>query len=250
MNHPSHPESEVVAPFAAAFVVTSFSILIVGAPVLPAAGKEIFLREEFNDLERWKPLTFPRIERHSSYFIEEKGNERFLRAESDASASGIVLRETFPVGEYPRVRWRWKAGKVYEKGDARTRKGDDYPIRLYVIFPFDPDRAGIGERMKYGAARLLYGEYPPGSALNYIWANRKGRAKVIPNAFTGKAMMIVMRGPDEVGSWQVEEVDIVRDYREAFGEDPPATAGIAIMNDSDNTGESSVSHVDYLEISR
>jgi hypothetical protein len=63
-------------------------------------------------------------------------------------------------------------------------------------------------------------------------------------------MMIVLRGPEDVGSWHVEEVDIVRDYREVFGEDPPATAGIAIMNDSDNTGERSVSHVDYLEISR
>ena len=193
---------------------------------------------------------FPGTYYVSAGWVEEKGEERFLRAESDASASGIVLRETFPVHEYPRVRWRWKAGKVYEKGDARTRKGDDYPIRLYVIFPFDPDRAGFGEGLKYGAARLLYGEYPPGSALNYIWANRKVEARAIPNAFTGKAMMIVLRGPEEVGSWQVEEVDIVRDYREVFGEDPPATAGIAIMNDSDNTGESSVSHVDYLELSR
>jgi len=238
------------APLAAALAAIVFASLAVGTPPLPAAEKEVFLLEEFDDLERWKPLTFPKIERHSRYSIEEKGEERFLRAESDASASGIVLRETFPVGEYPRVRWRWKAGKVYEKGDARTRKGDDYPIRLYVIFPFDPESAGFGERIKYGAARLLYGEYPPGSALNYVWANRQGEARVIPNAFTGKAMMIVLRGPEEVGSWQVEEVDIVRDYREVFGEDPPATATIAIMNDSDNTGESSVSHVDYLEIFR
>jgi hypothetical protein len=31
---------------------------------------------------------------------------------------------------------------------------------------------------------------------------------------------------------------------------PPATTRIAIMNDSDNSGESSVSWVDYLEIYR
>jgi len=238
-----------VVPLAAALVVTAFALLAAGDPPLPAAEKKVFLREEFDGLERWKPLTFPGIERHSRYSIEEKGKKRYLRAESDASASGIVLRETFPVHEYPRVGWRWKAGKVYEKGDARTRKGDDYPIRLYVIFPYDPERAGFGERMRYGAARLLYGEYPPGSALNYIWANRKGEVRVIPNAFTAKAMMIVLQGPEDVGSWQVETVDIVRDYRAVFGEDPPATAGIAIMNDSDNTGESSVSHIDYLEIS-
>jgi hypothetical protein len=239
-----------MAPLAAAVVVIAALLLSTGISPLPAAERSVFLREEFDDLERWKPLTFPKVERHSRYSIEEKGMERFLRAESDASASGIVLRETFPVAEYPRMRWRWKAGKVYEKGDARSREGDDYPLRLYVMFPYDPDRAGFGERVKYGAARLLYGEYPPGSALNYIWANRRGQERVMPNAFAGRAMMIVLRGPEDVGSWRVEEVDIVRDYREAFGEDPPATAGIAIMNDSDNTGESSVSHVDYLEIFR
>ena len=27
------------------------------------------------------------------------------------------------------------------------------------------------------------------------------------------------------------------DYREAFGEEPPPVVGIAIMSDSDNTGE-------------
>jgi hypothetical protein len=36
----------------------------------------------------------------------------------------------------------------------------------------------------------------------------------------------------------------------AFGEDPPSVANLAIMNDSDNTGESAVSYIDYIEIYR
>ena len=34
----------------------------------------------------------------------------------------------------------------------------------------------------------------------------------------------------------------------AFRENPPAVASIAIMNDSDNTKEKSVSFIDYLKI--
>ena len=43
-------------------------------------------------------------------------------------------------------------------------------------------------------------------------------------------------------------IAILDDYQQAFGVKPPARARIAIMNDSDNTGESSVSYVEYIEI--
>jgi hypothetical protein len=45
-----------------------------------------------------------------------------------------------------------------------------------------------------------------------------------------------------------EEIDILTDYQRAFGTKPPARARIAIMNDSDNTGESSVSWMDHIEV--
>lgn len=40
----------------------------------------------------------------------------------------------------------------------------------------------------------------------------------------------------------------MRLLKAAFGKDPPAMAGIAIMNDSDNMGEMAVSYVDFLEV--
>jgi len=211
---------------------------------------EILLREEFDTLERWEPLTFPRIKKHSSYSVEPLEGGACLRAESKDSASGIVLRGTFAVKDFSRLRWRWKAERVYETGDARTKRGDDYPLRLYLVFPFDPGRAKWREKISYKAARILYGKYPPQSALNYIWANREHEEKILPNTFTKNSMMIILRGPGDVGSWHEEEVDIVADYRRAFGEDPPPRAGLAIMNDSDGTGESSVSYIDYIEVCR
>jgi hypothetical protein len=48
----------------------------------------------------------------------------------------------------------------------------------------------------------------------------------------------------------VESVNIIEDYVKAFGVKPPEKAGIAIMNDSDNTGEQSVSYLDYIEVYR
>jgi hypothetical protein len=39
-----------------------------------------------------------------------------------------------------------------------------------------------------------------------------------------------------------EERNVLEDYRKAFGEDPPLINGVAIMTDTDNTGESAVAY--------
>ena len=63
-------------------------------------------------------------------------------------------------------------------------------------------------------------------------------------------MIPVDAGPEKVNTWQEHTVDIVRDYRLAFGQDPPATATLAVMNDSDNTHESARAWIDYIRIFR
>ncbi len=220
-------------------------------PALAAAQSAVLLREEFQDLAQWRPLTFPKIKEHSEYTIEHQGRESVLRAESRASASAIVYRKPFNVYDYPMLRWKWKVMSVYEKGNARTKEGDDYPLRIYVLFEYNPDKAGFYDAIKYGLAKTLYGEYPPHSALNYIWANRDDETGIITNIYTSNARMIVLqKGKKNLGRWIVEERNILDDYRKAFGTDPPAMATLGIMNDSDNTKESSVSYVGFIEVYR
>ncbi len=232
----------------------AFVLLI--ALIVPAIGhsqtrsEKVFLQENFDTLQHWEPLTFPKIKRHSEYTIVTDKRGSSVRAESRGSASGLQYRKTFNVYEYPNIRWRWMAENVYEKGSVKTREGDDYPIRMYIIFSYDPEKAGFFTRLKYGSAKLVSGEYPLHSALNYIWANNNYDRKIISSAYTDKSKMMIKRGPSDVGAWHVEEANILEDYQAAFGKDPPAKAGIAIMNDSDDTGESSVSYVDFIEVYR
>jgi hypothetical protein len=214
-----------------------------------AAEKKILFREDFLTLDAWRPLIFPKIAKHSEYATEQSGGETYLKAGSNASASGLVLKREFAVRDYPYLRWKWKVDNVYSKGNPLERSGDDYPIRVYVIFRFDPDQAGFFDKVKYGIAKKLYGEYPPHSSLNYVWASRDAGTKMYANPYTDKAMMIVLQqGASHTGQWISEEVNMLEDYRKAFGSEPPAAASIAIMNDSDNTGEQSVSYVGFLEV--
>jgi len=230
--------------------LTVIALLLLPSPS-PAAETAVLFREDFATLDNWKPFSFPKIKSHSTYTIEREGGLHILRAESSASASAIVYRESFDVYEYPKARWRWKAKNIYARGDARSKEGDDYPLRVYVMFEYAPDQAGAMERIKYGLIKALYGEYPPHSSLSYVWASRVDAETFVVSPYTDKAMMVLLeKGPARTGQWVDEEIDILADYQQAFKTRPPARARIAIMNDSDNTGESSVSWVQYIEVFR
>ena len=107
------------------------------------------------------------------------------------------------------------------------------------------------ERIKYGISKRLYGGYPPHSALNYVWSSKDWGKSIITSPYTDKVRLVARRkGLEGVGSWHDEEVNVLEDYRHAFGRDPPPIATIGIMNDSDDTGEASVSYVRFIEIYR
>ena len=230
-------------------IISSLLILFLLNEYLHAYTHKVFFREDFNNLENWRPLFFPKINKHTLYTIEKEGINSYLKAESNASASGLLLNKEFNVYDYPNVRWRWKIRNVYRKGNAGEKSGDDYPIRVYVIFKYDPAVASFGTKLKYGIAKAIYGEYPPHSSLNYIWESRTHDKNIIISPFASESKMLVLESGDEnAGKWIEEKIDIIKDYKKAFGEDPPSIAGLAIMNDSDNTGESSISHIDYIEV--
>lgn len=189
----------------------------------------------------WEPLEFPRIDRHTRYELVTEDGVQVVKATADNSASGLIARLSLEPGDSLILRWQWKVSNVFDKGDARTKVGDDYPARIYVAFEFQPDKAGFFERAKRKTVEVMFGETLPGNALNYIWANQLAEQSVVANAFTDQTMMVAVNsGPEQTGEWVTVERDIVADYREAFGENPPRIVGIAIMSDADNTGERAV----------
>ncbi len=194
----------------------------------------------------WETLEFPRIKRHTAYGVQREGENSFLRAESRNSASGIFKKLSIDLEEHPVLTWRWKVEGIIEAGDARVKEGDDYPARIYVTFDYDPEAVSFFERLKYKAAKLLYANVPA-SAINYIWANRLPRGEHIKNPFSDKAIMVAVEsGPELSGRWVREERNVYEDYRAFFGAEPPLVVGIAIMTDSDNTGQSAVAYYDDI----
>lgn len=195
----------------------------------------------------WETLTFKKIPRSTQYRVVREGEGWVLEARSEAAASALYRPLDLDLRAHPRLTWRWKIGNVLVRGDARTKQGDDYPARVYVAFRHDPARTTAWERVTYGPYRLLYGTYPPRSVLNYIWDTRLPPGTTLDNAYTSRAKMIVVRsGGAEVGRWVTETRDVLEDYRRLFGGDPPPVACVAVMTDTDDTGERATAWYDAL----
>lgn len=191
----------------------------------------------------WKPLTFKKIERHTIYSLVKDGDTVVVKAVAESSASGLVREIKIDPKEFPLVQWSWRVTNVLKKGDVKRKEGDDYPARIYVTFEYDSSKLGFFEKAKSEAIRLLYGQYPPIGAINYIWESKSPQGMMIPNPFTNRVIMIVVEsGETKLNQWVSEERNIYEDYKKAFGQEPPMISGVAIMTDTDNTGESATAY--------
>lgn len=220
---------------------------VAGARVLN--GTEC-IRETFRNPSDWKPLLFDRSKKDTLYSVGTEDGKGCLKAESDDSASALVWNRKFDPYKYPIVRWRWKVSNVYLNGDIWKKKYNDSPARLFVMFKYNPEKAGFFRRLEYSVARKIYGQYPPASALCYIWASRPHKEGIRSSPSFGAIKYIVLEAGDKyVGRWREEKINILKDYRRAFGKMPPRTeAAIAFMDDSDDTGGSSTSWLSSLEL--
>ena len=190
------------------------SVLVFSGPSFSAS--EILLDDYKGGLNsKWVQKSFKGKTR---YEITREDNELAVRATSSASASALYYKVKYDVKDFPLLTWRWKIDHVLSKGSALHKDSDDFAARVYVVFP-----SWVFWKTK---------------AVNYIWANKLPQGKAVPNAFTSSTVMIAVEsGPERTGKWVEEEVNVLEDYRRHFGEDPPRVGAIAIMTDTDNTGE-------------
>jgi hypothetical protein len=189
----------------------------------------------------WHPQTFSRIKRHTDYSLVKEDDSVVVKAVSHQSASALARSISVSSMEYPIIQWRWKVNNVLQKGDVTSKDGDDYPARIYITFAFDPERAGYLETLKHRTARLIQGQDVPYRAISYIWGSNAPVGTMIANPYTDSVMMFVVEsGKENLQQWVTEKRNVREDYKKAFGEEPTMISGLAIMTDTDNTGESAI----------
>lgn len=195
----------------------AYCLVLCCLPLLAWAASERVAISNFaqGDVSGWKSKIFAGATR---YTPQRTDGKPALRADSSAAASGLYREIRVDLGKTPILHWSWKIEHVLPGADERTRAGDDYPARVYVVF---------SQGLQFWRTR----------AINYVWSNRQPIGSSWPNAFVGNARMVAVEsGSDRAGTWVSERRDVRADYRRLFGEEPGSADAVAIMTDTDNTG--------------
>lgn len=169
------------------------------------------------DLNGWKVRRF---EGETDYTFDKVAGRRALRAKSDGTASGLYRKIEVDLNRTPYLEWSWRVAGVLNGVNERTKSGDDYPARVYVI---------VSGGLAFWRTRSLI----------YVWSSNQPKGSTWDNAFTDNARMIALQSGDaDVGRWIQEKRDVRADFRRLFGDEVDAIDAVAIMTDTDNSGQS------------
>lgn len=186
----------------------------------------------------WQPWRLSKLKRLTSYELVNYDGTVVVKALSAASASGLMHPLDLDPREAPVLQWRWKVPQLISGADNARRSTEDAPVRVVISFDGDIDSLPLEERMFFDRIHAVTGHRMPYATLMYIWENRAERGRVIQNPHTTRIQMIVAEsGAAHTGVWKLETRNVYEDYKRAFGKPPGRIKAIAIMTDTDNTGE-------------
>jgi hypothetical protein len=202
----------------------------------------------------WQPQVFPSISKHTRYRVitdapgADGGAVPLFESDSECAASGMLLPvDGVDLTETPVLSWSWRVIRGLSIEDERSRSGDDFAARVYVLFHFDSESASVAATLSHHISSLASTRPIPGTTLAYVWASRIPVGESWRHPLYGSLQMHALHSSLAEGgldgtspsTWQSERVDVLADHRRSFGkQSTPRVMAIAIMTDSDNSCQS------------
>lgn len=135
-----------------------------------------------------------------------------------ATASGRILEQGVDLTRTPMLEWSWRVDDIYQGLDERSKRGDDYPARVYVV----------ARRWPQWRSRVI----------NYVWSSSQPAGSDWPNAYASQFRMVAVRsGSDGLNQWHTERRDVRADFLALHGIEIDSVDALAIMTDCDNAGQ-------------
>jgi hypothetical protein len=184
----------------------------------------------------WNDLSIPGKRSTRYHAVWEEGRS-VVDATALASASMWRRSLNVPSEHLQRLEFSWRVPGMIAGADLTQVDHSDSPARVVLAFDGDSSRLSLRNRMLFDLAEAVAGERPPYATLMYVWANHAEPGTIIHSGRTDRVRKIVVEsGASQCGRWLRYQRDPRADYRRAFGEDPGALIGVALMTDADNTG--------------
>lgn len=206
--------------FLCGFLISSTYSFAASPP--PANTKDRIYVGAFSkgNLEGWKQKTFAGKTEYSLVIDKNLTPQlHVLQANSGHGASGLVFTKRINLEQTPWLHWSWKTEHLYTKLDERKKNGDDFVARIYIILD---------------GGMFFWNTH----ALNYVWSSFFKTGASWPNPYTSNATMFAVEsGDSKLRQWQHYSRNVRDDLKQLMGKDVRYVDAIAVMTDSDNTGQ-------------
>jgi len=184
----------------------------------------------------WKEQGFLRL-----FSNEYKLKGSRLDVVSDGTVS-VIWRPVFPsAGDATKANWAWAVSQGVPATDLTRKGGDDRNLAIYFVF-VDAETA---KTLNRNSARKLLRNSSTRS-LVYVWGGSHSKGTILNSPYSSSLKTKILR-TGQSGKFS-EQVNLVADYKKAFGSAPEVLVGLAVTADSDDTDSKIEAQISGLRI--
>ena len=167
----------------------------------------------------------------TEYLLGSNENGNYLKAVADNAASGLGKKVIIDLNSTPFINITWKIEKDLKGINEKSKKGHDFAARLFVI-------------KKTGATALS------NRAINYVFSSNNNIGDNWPSPFTKKSIDNVLSTTKEnFNKWVTVKANVKEDFKKFHDLDVNELNGIAIMADTDNSKNKTISYYQNIYFS-
>ena len=210
-----------------------FKLILIGAffqTILNAEEVKVF---EFTDKEL-SELTVRKVRGADNKTTDSVGsneNGNYLKAIADNAASGLGKEMKIDLNKTPFINITWKIEKDIPGIDETAKKGHDFAARVFVI-------------KKTGATALS------NRAINYVFSSNQDVGRNSPSPYTKKSIdNVLATTKTNLNEWVTVKANVKEDFKKFHDLDVNELDGIAIMSDTDNSKQKSITYYQNIYFS-
>ena len=167
----------------------------------------------------------------TEYSVGSDENGNYLKAIADNAASGLGKEIKIDLNETPFINITWKIEKDIPGIDETAKKGHDFAARVFVI-------------KKTGATALS------NRAINYVFSSNQDVGSNSPSPYTKKSIdNVLATTKTNLNEWVTVKANVKEDFKKFHNLDVNELDGIAIMSDTDNSKQKSITYYQNIYFS-
>ena len=154
------------------------------------------------------------------YVVQETNGRHFLAAQDTGHSVVLFKRIELNPHQNPILTWCWRVDNLPVGGDERYTETNDSAAAVHII-----------------ASKTFFLGIP--RQIKYVWSTTLEPGTVGRRKGIGRPWFVVLEsGPERIGQWVLEQVDIERDYLRTFTRELPddeRTMAIGVLTDANQT---------------